>query len=693
MTNKKTTKRALVLSLLAMVLSVSMLMGTTYAWFTDSVGSVNNIIKSGNLDVELEYFDEDAKEWTIVDEETNVFSDELWEPGHTQVVYLKVSNLGSLSLKYALDVNIYSEIAGTNVADETFKLSDYIYYGAVENTTEKFYETRADARKDVFGKSAKLSSSYVKVGSILPDEDSEYVTLVVYMPETVGNEANHKTGTPAPEIKLGINLFATQYVYEEDSFNEYYDGLAFVPVASVNRIDATTVESTLGMNGPDSDIELDTAFRFATTDSYDEAVKSGYRYWHADFVVSANNDVAAGSMALAGYYSAFSDDYNDGKWVALVNDGETISAGQEIRLLDLMLNGGSMNYQELCQWVPEFLCGAADLDGTNKGTTLTVELRLYETTADPATNTGNKNEETGNYIIIGTYTHTFGVDAVRSDAELAARLAELKGNSEFWNKEVVINLAANNYAADHIIDQYPEWNGVVGAGASHNNLPSLNGSENVLNLIFVAEDGVQFTGNVTVNGFGNAQNGFTNAKATTTFRNVTFDASNSVESNGEDSIALYVVAAANNVTFENCTFQNATHVTLGGSGSNAVGTVSFTGCTFENGGTLSGYVNTLNVADTTVNNQNGFINKSTAGTVTVDNCDITCGKYFFRTATNGTGANLVAENTKITVNTFEAENNLVNFRGSSESATFTGCTITEGYSTNGVDANSILTIH
>ena len=57
MTNVKSTKRALVSSILALFLCFAMLLGTTYAWFTDSVSSDNNIIKTGTLDVIMEYAD------------------------------------------------------------------------------------------------------------------------------------------------------------------------------------------------------------------------------------------------------------------------------------------------------------------------------------------------------------------------------------------------------------------------------------------------------------------------------------------------------------------------------------------------------------------------------------------------------------------------------------------------------------
>ena len=57
MTTRKGTKRALLMSVMSLFLCFAMLLGTTFAWFTDSVTSANNIIKSGNLDIELEYWD------------------------------------------------------------------------------------------------------------------------------------------------------------------------------------------------------------------------------------------------------------------------------------------------------------------------------------------------------------------------------------------------------------------------------------------------------------------------------------------------------------------------------------------------------------------------------------------------------------------------------------------------------------
>ena len=54
------TKRALIASILMLALCCSMLLGTTYAWFTDSVTSSNNVIKTGKLEIGFDKWDETA---------------------------------------------------------------------------------------------------------------------------------------------------------------------------------------------------------------------------------------------------------------------------------------------------------------------------------------------------------------------------------------------------------------------------------------------------------------------------------------------------------------------------------------------------------------------------------------------------------------------------------------------------------
>ena len=222
MTNKKSTKRALILSVLSLVLCFSMLVGTTFAWFTDSVTSANNIIASGNLDVELEYWN--GTDWVDVEGKSDILTNKLWEPGVVEVAYLRVANAGSLAFKYQLGVNIVSETAGVNAAGETFMLSDYIMFGVVEGVNGKTgaYTNRADAVAAVTD-AKKISAGYAKSSTMAAGAEL-YLALVVYMPESVGNAANHN-GVKVPEINLGIDIFATQVSdeAEKDSFDEFYD--------------------------------------------------------------------------------------------------------------------------------------------------------------------------------------------------------------------------------------------------------------------------------------------------------------------------------------------------------------------------------------------------------------------------------------------------------------------------------------
>ena len=216
----KKTKFALLQSVIALLLCCSMLIGTTFAWFTDSVTSGNNIIAAGNLDIELEYLDNGT--WKKVTESTNVFkNDTLWEPGHTEVVYLKVSNAGSLALKYQLGVNIAKEVGSVNQAGDDFLLSDYIYFGAVEGVSQA-YADRAAARAAVTA-AEKISTGYGKTGTMEKGAEPQYVALVVYMPEETGNAANYATGENPPSITLGIELLATQMTSESDSYDKTYD--------------------------------------------------------------------------------------------------------------------------------------------------------------------------------------------------------------------------------------------------------------------------------------------------------------------------------------------------------------------------------------------------------------------------------------------------------------------------------------
>ncbi len=266
MKKAKATKRALLASILSMLLCVAMLIGSTFAWFTDSVTSGKNTIVAGTLDIEL-YAKKVVNgtatdEWIHVNEETNLFEKgSLWEPGHVEVITLKVVNVGTLALKYALGINIENEQGAVSVAHENgdegapFLLSDFIKYAVLDGeqtfTNRESALSAADAAggkwiSGVTGNDTPFAANGAtrqSDGVLLPpppkstsvdpdgnpttaDESVEYVTLIVYMPKDVGNSANWDSeieGNEAPWIDLGIKLFATQTPKENDSFGDNYD--------------------------------------------------------------------------------------------------------------------------------------------------------------------------------------------------------------------------------------------------------------------------------------------------------------------------------------------------------------------------------------------------------------------------------------------------------------------------------------
>ena len=289
MNNKRATKRALLTSVMALVMCVVMLVGTTFAWFTDTASTGVNKIQAGNLDIELAYKNSTTSgEFKKADKSTPVFDNNaLWEPGHVEYVVLKIRNAGSLALKYKLGINIAGETGSTNVYGDSFKLSDSIKFAVIDGDKSTL------GRDDLVA--AATDSKLIKDGYTSVDtplypagtegKDAEKtVTLVVWMPTDVGNEANHKTGVDAPTIDLGIKVDATQYTYEKDSIDDQYDKDAgyLVQVNSENiqdyldgkhgSIDGMTLVLAAGDYGT---LELGRATKYPSSHTETYLLKSG----------------------------------------------------------------------------------------------------------------------------------------------------------------------------------------------------------------------------------------------------------------------------------------------------------------------------------------------------------------------------------------------------------------------------------
>ena len=256
MESSKSTKRALLTSALALLLCVTMLVGATFAWFTDTASTGVNKIQAGNLDIKVEYRITADGNWQLLDNATDLFgaAGTLFEPGHTRVVELRITNAGNLALKYKIGMNVVSETAGTNKAGNPYKLSDYLKVATTSiqqyNPTDQISSLmeRLIFQKGDFGMwtARDFANFELKTDSngnvhALQPGAAQILGIKVYMPETVGNEANAISTEKAASINFGLNVVATQYTVESDSYGTQYDKdapLDFEPVSTADELKA-----------------------------------------------------------------------------------------------------------------------------------------------------------------------------------------------------------------------------------------------------------------------------------------------------------------------------------------------------------------------------------------------------------------------------------------------------------------------
>ena len=238
----KSTKKSLLLSTISLVLCFAMLLGTTWAWFTDEVTSGVNQIKAGNLDVELYAGD------TQVTESTQLFNIEHWEPGMVAYENFMVKNVGNLALKYqlAMTVGDFNEtVDGNHTLKEVLKVA--VVPGGFTGTTR----TEAEA---LSGYTTLEEFSTSSNGALLPGAAGDTFGVVIYWQPTdndnLYNLNNGKKATVVADkfsetelgIELGVKLVAAQLESEADSFGTDYDAGAEVEipvVISTKTIDAS----------------------------------------------------------------------------------------------------------------------------------------------------------------------------------------------------------------------------------------------------------------------------------------------------------------------------------------------------------------------------------------------------------------------------------------------------------------------
>ena len=216
MTNSKSTKRALVSSALAILMCVAMLIGTTFAWFTDTASTGVNKIQAGNLDIELQMKDNDDN-WVNAEGKTLPFlvngkipaegTQILWEPGCRYLTEgFRIANKGNLALKWKAQVN-----TGTTAANEgNFDLLDVIDFYLVTKAADG---TETETALDEF------------TGNLKKTETSDVYYIKGVMQTTAGNDYQGLTLDG-----ISITVVATQDTVESDSFDNQYDKDAEYPI-------------------------------------------------------------------------------------------------------------------------------------------------------------------------------------------------------------------------------------------------------------------------------------------------------------------------------------------------------------------------------------------------------------------------------------------------------------------------------
>ncbi|MBE6699522.1 MAG: hypothetical protein E7584_04715 [Ruminococcaceae bacterium] len=215
MTNNKSTKRALVSSVMALFLCFAMLLGTTYAWFTDVAVSENNKITAGTLDVDLYQWTDTTTKTEITESAEPVFDANIkWEPGYTNVVYLSIKNNGSLALKYRVAVKV-TDVSTHNLADVMeYVLTSGAEYGEV---------TSWAGNGDKFENAPGMNEITAEDIELLPGEE-DFFALSIHMLEEAENKYMGET------IAFDIRVIAGQATVESNSFgDDTYDAFANYP--------------------------------------------------------------------------------------------------------------------------------------------------------------------------------------------------------------------------------------------------------------------------------------------------------------------------------------------------------------------------------------------------------------------------------------------------------------------------------
>ena len=274
MTTKYSTRKALLSSIIALVMCFSMLLGTTFAWFTDSVTSSGNIIQSGTLKVGMEWADgkevPDNANWKDASK-TAIFEYANWEPGYVQVRHVKISNNGTLALKYQVKIVANGEVSDLADVIDVYYVDPAV---AVNDRTALTDENKLGTLTEVLAGLDESASGMLLAGK------NHTITIALKMQELAGNEyQNLSVGG-----SFSVQVLATQATYEEDSFGNDYD--KYASVATVTEMRDALAAGATSLNFMGNEINLNYGLTKAmipagSTVTISNAVVTGRNYGNA----------------------------------------------------------------------------------------------------------------------------------------------------------------------------------------------------------------------------------------------------------------------------------------------------------------------------------------------------------------------------------------------------------------------------
>lgn len=208
---------SLALSLISLAVIISMLVGTTLAWLTESVTSNSNRIIAGNLDIAVNVYDSASKKYNAIADNSLFDINEPWEPDAVKAAYVEIKNKGLVDVDYSFAITLTSEKEGINGQKQKFLLSDYLIFNVVEiDKPDSFFKDNKTAIETCKNIKKGFNLKPLTSKTPLAGGSCKYYAIIVYMPSDDNVDKANYVPNGKPVIQLNVSLIAKQSDFEHD---------------------------------------------------------------------------------------------------------------------------------------------------------------------------------------------------------------------------------------------------------------------------------------------------------------------------------------------------------------------------------------------------------------------------------------------------------------------------------------------